>query len=92
LRGLGISRALEIAYTIAVPSPLRLGDDELTLEAISQVARAGRKVVIGERARAAMLRAREVVDAVVRRGDAAPAVYGVNTGFGALAEVRISAA
>jgi len=31
-----------------------------------------------------------VVDEVVRGGDAAPAVYGVNTGFGALAEVRIS--
>jgi len=33
-----------------------------------------------------------VVDEVVAGGDAAPAVYGVNTGFGALAEVRISAA
>ena len=39
-----------------------------------------------------MDRARAVVDAVVAGGDAAPAVYGVNTGFGALAEVRISAA
>jgi len=38
-----------------------------------------------------MDRARAVVDAVVAGGDAAPAVYGVNTGFGALAEVRISA-
>src|SRR4051812_31348875 len=38
-----------------------------------------------------MTRSREVVDAVVAGGDAAPAVYGVNTGFGALAEVRISA-
>src|SRR5690242_17193907 len=40
----------------------------------------------------AMARARQVVDAVTTAGDAAPAVYGVNTGFGALAEVRISAA
>jgi len=39
-----------------------------------------------------MKRSRAVVDAVVAGGDAAPAVYGVNTGFGALAEVRISAA
>jgi histidine ammonia-lyase len=37
-----------------------------------------------------MARARAVVDAVVAGGDRAPAVYGVNTGFGALAEVRIS--
>lgn len=46
---------------------------------------------IGTRARAGMDRARQVVDAVVAGGDASPAVYGVNTGFGALAEVRISA-
>ncbi len=72
--------------------PLRLGDDELTLAAIAQVARGHRKVEIGARARAAMDRARRVVDEVVAGGDAAPAVYGVNTGFGALAEVRISAA
>ena len=70
--------------------PLRLGDDELTLEAIAQVARGGRKVEIGERAHAGMVRARRVVDQVVEGGDSAPAVYGVNTGFGALAEVRIS--
>jgi histidine ammonia-lyase len=49
-------------------------------------------VLIGERAQAAMARSRAVVDAVVAGGDASPAVYGVNTGFGALAEVRISAA
>jgi histidine ammonia-lyase len=64
----------------------------LTLAAISEVARGGRKVTIGRAARAAMDRARGVVDDVVAGGDAAPAVYGVNTGFGALAEVRISAA
>ena len=70
--------------------PLRLGDDVLTLEAIAEVARHDRAVTISPRAMAAMNRAREVVDAVVAGGDAAPAVYGVNTGFGALAEVRIS--
>ena len=71
---------------------LRLGDDPLTLVAISEVARGGRAVAIGSRAQAAMDRARRVVDQVVAGGDASPAVYGVNTGFGALAEVRISAA
>ncbi len=69
----------------------RLGDDTLTLEALAEVARGGRAVEIGTGARAAMDRARRVVDEVVAGGDAAPAVYGVNTGFGALAEVRISA-
>lgn len=70
----------------------RLGDDDLTLEALADVARANRKVEIGTTAHAGMVRARAVVDEVVAAGDAAPAVYGVNTGFGALAEVRISAA
>jgi histidine ammonia-lyase len=36
--------------------------------------------------------ARAVVEAIQRGGDQAPAVYGVNTGFGFLADVRISAA
>lgn len=71
--------------------PFRLGDDTLTLEALAAVARGERTVEIGPRARAAMDRARRVVDEVVAGGDSAPAVYGVNTGFGALAEVRISA-
>jgi len=37
-----------------------------------------------------MNRSRAVVEAIVAGGAEAPAVYGVNTGFGALAEVRIS--
>ncbi|HEY0193131.1 MAG TPA: histidine ammonia-lyase [Kofleriaceae bacterium] len=69
----------------------RLGDEPLTLETLNAVARGGLRVEIGARAQRAMQRARAVVDAVVAGGDAAPAVYGVNTGFGALAEVRISA-
>jgi histidine ammonia-lyase len=71
-------------------SAFRLGDEPLTLEILMAVARAGLRVEVGADAHAAMLRAREVVDAVVADGDAAPAVYGINTGFGALAEVRIS--
>ncbi len=74
-----------------MPTPLKLGDDELTLEVIASVARDGLRVAIGDRAREAMVAARGVVDQVVAGGDSAPAVYGVNTGFGALAEVRISA-
>src|ERR1700710_145851 len=72
--------------------PFRLGEDPLTLEVLADVARRDRPVTIAATATPAMTRARAVVDAVVAGGDAAPAVYGVNTGFGALAEVRISAA
>ncbi|HEX4452167.1 MAG TPA: histidine ammonia-lyase [Kofleriaceae bacterium] len=79
-------------HSAVTTAPFRLGEDVLTLEALAEVARGGRRVEIAASAYAAMTRARAVVDAVVAGGDAAPAVYGVNTGFGALAEVRISAA
>ncbi len=67
-----------------------LGQDILNLSSLAQIARNRRSVVISERAMQAMARSRRVVDAAIAGGDAAPAVYGVNTGFGALAEVRIS--
>jgi histidine ammonia-lyase len=80
------------AYTPDVSAPLLLGDEPLTLDAIAAVARDGAAARPGPAAMAAMQRSRAVVDEVVAGGDRAPAVYGVNTGFGALAEVRISAA
>jgi len=84
------SLAGRVRYTCRVTAFL-LGEEPLTLEILTAVARAGRRVAIGQRAQSAMQAARAVVDRVVAGGDAAPAVYGVNTGFGALAEVRISA-
>ena len=80
------------AYTVAVtPAPLALGAQPLVLEDIAAVARGGRRVTLAPDARAAMATARASIDRVVAEGDKARAVYGVNTGFGALAEVRISA-
>ncbi|MBI4508347.1 MAG: histidine ammonia-lyase [Deltaproteobacteria bacterium] len=67
-----------------------LGDEPLTLESIHRVARLGAEVRLGERARTRMMRSREVIDRIVEGGASSPKVYGVNTGFGALAEVRIS--
>jgi histidine ammonia-lyase len=72
--------------------PLILGDAPLTLEGIVDVARRRRPVALGAAARDRIARARAVVDGIERGGDRAPAVYGVNTGFGFLADVRISAA
>ncbi len=69
---------------------LYLGDEALTIDTISAIARDFRKVQPGETSIAAMTRSRAVVDAIVAGGAEAPAVYGVNTGFGAMAEVRIS--
>lgn len=45
--------------------------------------------MFGAEARARVEAARRAVDAIVDGGDEAPAVYGINTGFGALAETRI---
>jgi histidine ammonia-lyase len=63
----------------------------LSLEALEDVARRGRKVALDGPARAAVLKSRAAIDAIAALGDDAPRVYGVNTGFGALSETRISA-
>ena len=62
----------------------------LALEDLVAVAR--RRVPVGfdGDARARVTAARAAIDAVVAGGDESPRVYGVNTGFGALAETRIS--
>lgn len=70
-------------------APLRLGEDPLTLEVLADVARAGRSVTLAVGARARMEASRAVVEGIARGGRDAPRVYGVNTGFGALAEVAI---
>jgi histidine ammonia-lyase len=71
-------------------APLGIGG-ALTLQEMGEVARKRREVEISADARARMDAARALVDGIERGGDQAPAVYGVNTGFGFLADVRISA-
>jgi histidine ammonia-lyase len=76
------------------PAPVpawALGDAPLDLETIEAVARHGRRVHLGTQARARMVASRQAIDTLAAGGAAGPAVYGINTGFGALAEVRISA-
>jgi histidine ammonia-lyase len=63
----------------------------LSLEALEDVARRGRTVVFEPEERARVARSRTAIDAIAAAGDDAPRVYGVNTGFGALSETRISA-
>ncbi|MBK9070541.1 MAG: histidine ammonia-lyase [Myxococcales bacterium] len=69
-----------------------LGRDSLSLAEIARVARHNAPVEIAGDATARMIASRRLIDDIVAGGDAAEAVYGVNTGFGALAEVRINAA
>jgi histidine ammonia-lyase len=71
--------------TVAIGRPLSLED-------LEDVAVRGRAVAFDEEARARVVRSRAAIDAIAVAGDAAPRVYGVNTGFGALSETRISAA
>jgi histidine ammonia-lyase len=71
-----------------MPSPLRLDlNAPLTIADVASVAREGRVVTLGTRARAGMERARRVVEAHLSDGHAH---YGINTGFGSLAKQRIS--
>ncbi len=62
----------------------------LTLDHLLRVARQGATVTLDPAARARMVRARAAVETITDGGEDAPCVYGVNTGFGALAETRIS--
>lgn len=71
-------------------TPLLLGR-RISLQDLEQVARQGRTVALASEAREKVRAARSAIDAVARGGDDAPRVYGVNTGFGALSETRISA-
>lgn len=61
----------------------------LSLEDVLRVARSGARVVLADEAKARMARARALVEAKAAGGEA---VYGLNTGFGALKNVRIPAA
>jgi histidine ammonia-lyase len=69
--------------------PVLLGRP-LSLALLAEVARDRRPVALCPEARARIHASRRAIDAITEAGDAAPAVYGVNTGFGALAETRIA--
>ena len=73
----------------ASSAPVVLGDAPLRLQDIVRVARGRVPVRLGEAARARMVASRAVVDRLAAGGAEGPAVYGINTGFGALAETAI---
>ncbi len=72
-----------MSFVVSIGHPLTLRD-------LEDVAVRGRRVQIGDGVREKVKRSREAIDAISHAGDAAPSVYGVNTGFGALSETRIS--
>jgi len=66
--------------------PLTIDGGSLDLDGLEAVARGGRPVMLTTAARAAVQASRRVVDDAVTRGEV---VYGVTTGFGSFADVRI---
>jgi histidine ammonia-lyase len=73
----------------ALGPPLALGEDRITLERLVEVARHDRPVALSSLARQRMAASRAAVEKIASGGSEAPRVYGVNTGFGALAEVSV---
>ena len=71
---------------MATTRRILLDGDSLSLEAITEVAHRRAEVELSSEARRRVERARALVDRLAE-GDAP--VYGINTGFGTLAEVRI---
>jgi histidine ammonia-lyase len=65
---------------------ITLTGDPLSIDAVVTVARDGGTVEVGDKVAARMAPARALVDDVIARGDI---VYGITTGFGALAQVHI---
>jgi histidine ammonia-lyase len=63
----------------------------ITLRDLEDVALRGRRAVLDPDAKKKAAASRAAVEKIVAAGDDAPRVYGINTGFGALSETRISA-
>ncbi len=76
---------------MTAPTTVAIGSD-LTIEDLVAVARRRARVTFDRAGRGKMEAAHRAVQAIADGGDDAPRVYGVNTGFGFLAETRISAA
>ena len=75
------------AHHDATGRPLLLDGAPLSIKAVLDVARSARPVSLAEQALQQVARGRRQIEHVVEHGET---VYGVNTGFGNLARVRIS--
>src|SRR5881396_2794005 len=69
-----------------MPGSVTIDGRSLSIADVLAVARHGVRVAIAPQALAAVTASRRTVEAAVARGDT---IYGVNTGFGKLAHVRI---
>lgn len=69
-----------------MPASITLDGHSLSIADVVAVARSAAPVTIASRALAAVTASRATVEAAIARGDT---IYGVNTGFGKLAHVRV---
>ena len=76
----------DASLSVSEPQMIYLDGSSLTLELVEQVAHRNEPVALDERAVASMRRSRAVVE---RLADGDAPVYGVNTGVGLLADVRV---
>jgi histidine ammonia-lyase len=90
---LGPHRHLPESHWLRQPLPAEaeivLTGADLSIADVEAVARAGRRVTLGDEARARVVEAREVVERLVAAGEI---VYGVTTGFGDMATTFIDPA
>ncbi len=70
-------------------STLPIDGEHLTLDDVARVARGGLRVALDPVARDRVARGRRALETLMSRGDP---IYGANTGFGLLSDVRIEAA
>ena len=82
-----INAILEASAERSDRMTIRIDGSSLSVEDVARVARDGAPVAVAAEAYPRMERSRAVIEDKLRRGDP---VYGVNTGFGRLADVRIS--
>ena len=75
------------ASATSSPTTLSLSEDRVRLPELRQVWRGAVRVELSAQIEERLRRSVEVIDDIVSRGDT---VYGVNTGFGLLAQTRIS--
>jgi len=68
------------------PTTVNVDGQSLTIDAVEAVARHGARTVLDEEARERVAASRGVIDAILEAGQVA---YGINTGFGKLADVLI---
>ena len=71
---------------VSMPKPVVLDGHSLSIADVVAVARSNASVVLDGKALEAVKKSRQTVEAAVQRGQT---IYGVNTGFGKLAHVKI---